>query len=127
MPRYNDEHKIKVVEQLEQGRTLTEVLKVPRATEESPDQGRNNLAHSTNLGADAKESATKPSKQYFVRLGRPRPSQIMRRMDRLMHLRWLEKIRPAKAAKQKWDEAMDQLNAAHGDAVKTATSTQTKS
>jgi len=53
------------------------------------------------------ESATKPSKQYFVRLGRPRPSQIMRRMDRVMHLRWLEKIRPAKIRREHRGQTLD--------------------
>ena len=56
----------------------------------------------------------------LVRLGRPRPSQIMRRMDRLMHNRWLQKIRPAKSAEQSRDEVLQELNRAHFEAAKNA-------
>lgn len=56
-----------------------------------------------------------------VRLGRTRPSQIMRRMDRLMHNRWLQKLRPAKSAERKREEVMAELNATHPPAVRLAT------
>lgn len=51
-----------------------------------------------------------------------RPSMIMRRMDRLAEERWLKKVRPAKAAEQQRDEVMNDLNAAHMDGLKAATS-----
>ena len=71
------------------------------------------------LGGESQ--STKSNPDVSVRLGRPRPSQIMRSMDRLMHNRWLQKLRPAKSAETKRDQVMEQLNAAHADAVKTAT------
>lgn len=49
-----------------------------------------------------------------------RPSQIMRRMDRLAEQRWLRKIHPAKAAEDERDSVMAQLDAAHLEAVRTA-------
>ena len=49
-----------------------------------------------------------------------RPSQIMRRMDRLAEQRWLRKIHPAKAAEDERDIVMAQLDAAHLEAVRNA-------
>ena len=49
-----------------------------------------------------------------------RPSQIMRRMDRLAEQRWLRKIHPAKAAEDERDNVMAQLDAAHLEAIRTA-------
>jgi hypothetical protein len=49
-----------------------------------------------------------------------RPSQIMRRMDRLAEQRWLRKIHPAKAAEDERENVMAQLDAAHLEAVRTA-------
>jgi hypothetical protein len=49
-----------------------------------------------------------------------RPSQIMRRMDRLAEQRWLRKIHPARAAEDERDNVMAQLDAAHLEAVRTA-------
>lgn len=51
-----------------------------------------------------------------------RPSTIMRRMDRLAEERWLKKVRPARVAEQQRDEVMNELNAAHMDGLKAATS-----
>ena len=50
------------------------------------------------------------------------PSMIMRRMDRLAEERWLRKVRPAKVAEQQRDDVMNELNAAHMDGLKAATS-----
>ena len=50
-------------------------------------------------------------------LGSRRPSLIMRRMDRLAEARWLRKVYPAKAAELQRDEVMNQLDAAHREAV----------
>lgn len=52
--------------------------------------------------------------------GSRRPSQIMRRMDRVAEARWLRKIHPAKAAEQERDEVRRQLDAAHRDAIRQA-------
>ena len=49
-----------------------------------------------------------------------RPSQIMRRMDRLAEQRWLRKIHPARAAEDERDSVMAQLDAAHLEAVRNA-------
>ena len=49
-----------------------------------------------------------------------RPSQIMRRMDRLAEQRWLGKIHPAKAAEDERDQVLAELNAAHMEAVRAA-------
>lgn len=49
-----------------------------------------------------------------------RPSQIMRRMDRLAEQRWLRKIHPAKAAEDERDIVMAQLDAAHLEAIRAA-------
>ena len=51
-----------------------------------------------------------------------RPSMIMRRMDRLAEERWLRKVRPARVAEQQRDEVMTELNTAHMDGLKAATS-----
>jgi len=65
-------------------------------TAKSPAEGQNNLAHSASCGNENTQPIPKSKADVAVRLGRPRPSQIMHRMNRLMHLRWLEKIRPSK-------------------------------
>ena len=49
-----------------------------------------------------------------------RPSQIMRKMDRLAEQRWLRKIHPAKAAEDERDNVIAQLDAAHLEAVRAA-------
>jgi len=53
-------------------------------------------------------------------LGSRRPSQIMRQMDRLAEARWLRKVYPAKAAELQREEVMNQLDAAHKEAVEKA-------
>ena len=50
--------------------------------------------------------------------GSRRPSQIMRRMDRVAEARWLRKMHPAKAAEHERDEVIRQLDAAHREAVR---------
>ena len=103
----------------------------PKALDSSPrcDQPKNfpeNL--SANAETQSQPGAPPPRHTQAPReSGTPvavphRPSQIMRRMDRLAEARWRRKIHPAKAAELQRDEVMNQLDAAHREAVKTVLS-----
>src|SRR5215471_1253315 len=91
--------------------------KTESAPAAKPNAGATNCHPEPHALCEVKEP--KPSFAPYVRLGRPRPSQIMYRMNRHMHARWLEKLRPAKSAEQKRDEVMKELDSIHAEAVRT--------
>ena len=110
-----------IAELLAERRTLWDkILNTAFCPDEKPTSIATDKIPAQQLAAMEEPASEPPSSRNHHGPMLHRPSQIMRRMDRLAEQRWLRKIHPARAAEDERDNVMAQLDAVHLEAVRAA-------